>query len=91
MTRYIMIENMPGYLPESDDPPTFDNYSDAMKALDKYWHELMNDNYDCGTIVNGQFTYYPEDASEHNLGRNVEIISAEEQDIGESQEDMGDG
>lgn len=72
-----MIENTPGYLPENNEPPEFDNYSDAMKHLDEYWQELFRDGFYPTPIVNGFFEY--EDRGRvHDLGRVVEIVKLEE-------------
>ena len=32
---YLVIENTPGYLPEDDDPPAFDDYSEAVTCLNE--------------------------------------------------------
>jgi len=32
---FVVIENTPGYMPDDDDPPTFDDYADAVLYLNE--------------------------------------------------------
>lgn len=33
--QWIVIENTPGYMPDDDDPPIFDDYADAVSYLNE--------------------------------------------------------
>lgn len=80
--NYVIIENTPGYLPEDDDPATFDSYAEALNALVEYNKKLSeeteddegNKKYDVSAIVNGWFTYTEVNYGPHALGRVVEIV-----------------
>lgn len=83
---YAIIENTPGYLPENDDPQTFDSYSEALNELVRYNKELANEleddennkKYDVSAIVNGWFTYCG--VNDHHVpGRVVEIVNLEDE------------
>ena len=41
--NYAVIENTPGYLPEDDDPPVFDQYQEALNYLIERRNELWED------------------------------------------------
>jgi hypothetical protein len=43
MSRYIVIENTPGYLPEDDDPFVTDDYPAAVEYLNERAAEYEND------------------------------------------------
>ncbi len=87
--KYVIIENTPGYLPENDDPLTFDSYAEALNHLVEYNKELSEEfdpdgfpTYEVYPIVNGWFKYgflgsigNPES---HDLGRYVTIEEVEE-------------
>lgn len=87
--NYAVIENTPGYLPEDEDPPTFDCYAEAVRHVADYYKQLceeVNDDgsrrYDVSPIVNGQFSYVlAGDAGIAHLGRVVEIIKVEDDDV----------
>lgn len=50
---YAVIESTPGYLPEDDDPPQFDQYNEALNYLHDCRTELFDDDY--------SYSYPPED------------------------------
>lgn len=50
---YAVIENTPGYMPENDDPPTFDEFSEALNYLHDYRKELMDAEW-AWEIVEGE-------------------------------------
>lgn len=84
--RYVLIENTPGYMPEDNDPPTFDSYSEAVNHVSHYYKELREE-YVVTPIINGQFAYY-EEGKDGDLGRIVEImpiLDAEEEDYANAQ------
>lgn len=73
--NYAIIENTPGYLPDDDNPQTFDSYAEALNHLAAYNKELSEDpfRFKVEAIVNGAFDYY--DPIKYNdLGRHVEIV-----------------
>jgi hypothetical protein len=73
--NYVVIENTPGYLPEDDDPPTFDNYSQALTYLAEKHKELREDadrDLSITPIFDGQFVYYDRYKT-RDIGRIVKI------------------
>ena len=40
---FVVIGNTPGYLPEDDDPATFDDYGDAVAHLNELAQEYIDD------------------------------------------------
>jgi hypothetical protein len=43
MTRYLVIENTPGYLPDADEPAEFEEYADAVTYLNERAAEYADD------------------------------------------------
>ena len=43
--NYIVIEYTPGYLPEDDDPPVFDQWAEAQNYVLSRRQELFDDDY----------------------------------------------
>lgn len=43
--NYAVIEYTPGYLPENDDPPVFDQYSEALNYLLAERQRLFDDEW----------------------------------------------
>lgn len=91
--NYTIIENTPGYLPEEDDPPTFDSYAEAMRALVERNKELREeqvpfptengdsweDCYEVDPIVDGCFHYRSRPVSDTTLDRVVCIEKVEDE------------
>lgn len=48
---FIVIENTPGYLPENDDPATFDDYADAVAYMRERAMEYAVSIADDGAIA----------------------------------------
>ena len=44
---YVVVENTPGYLPESDDPLVTDDYQAAVAHAHELADELEGDGYTC--------------------------------------------
>jgi hypothetical protein len=93
MARYAIIESTPGYMPDEEDPPTYDTYDEAEAALEARWRELATERDYLGmpegglpkwrmsAIDNGTFAYFDETKEpRYDLGRVVEIITLEETD-----------
>ncbi len=81
---YVVIENTPGYLPEDDDPATFEEYANAVEYLNERVKEYVDD-------PDGNFTSEPWASSDnyaaamitdhdkmHDLGRYIGIELCEE-------------
>lgn len=45
--RFVVVENTPGYLPEDDDPATFDSYDDAVAYMRERVSEYVEDIEEC--------------------------------------------
>ncbi len=72
---YVVIENTPGYLPENDDPATFEMFEDAYAYAVELAHELEDEGYEISEDLSvGQI--YAE-RSPTDLGRVIEIVTAE--------------
>lgn len=77
---YIVIENTPGYMPEDDDPATFEDVEKARMYAWERAQEYANDpdgNYrvtDDGAGEYGCDTYWVEDLDKtHDLGRVIQV------------------
>jgi len=85
--NYSVIESTPGYLPEDDDPPVFDQYSEAFNFLVDCRKDVEADEYNyedeefmiefVDELEDGYFVYYDK-RKMHDLGRIVEIVPLEE-------------
>lgn len=80
---YAIIESTPGYLPEDDDPPVFDQYNEALNYLIDRYHELEDADEERvlefkTDFKNGYFSY-TDFRKMHDLGRIVEIVPVEEE------------
>jgi hypothetical protein len=76
--RYVVIENIPGYLPMDDEPATFSNRKDAGKyaselaflALESY-HEIDRPVRKSGSPESGYYIVDPTDP--YDLGISISI------------------
>jgi hypothetical protein len=88
---FIVIENTPGYLPEDDDPATFDSIEDARvyasdrlsSLLDFIVEGQMDEEPPSGFRVEGSFqdsmsVVVYDNSRIHDLGRVIEIVESEE-------------
>ena len=82
MSRYAVIENTPGYLPENDEPFT-GSWEEACEAMDDTIRELIDQGYRVEANEGVGFRtpggirrawLAPPDADDHTLPRVVEII-----------------
>jgi hypothetical protein len=88
MPTYIVIENTPGYLPDDDDPATFEDRRDAIR----YMIELVRFNRDFrlegGEDVGGWIdrdagsAYLVDEGRPYDLGRYFEVIETSDWDEG---------
>lgn len=89
---YVVIENTPGYLPDDDDPATFETLEDARiyasdllsSLLDHIWEGYSDDPEALIPEVSGSFqsdlaVFVTDPNREHDLGRVIEIVEAEEE------------
>jgi len=87
--NYTVIEYTPGYLPEDDDPPVFDQYAQALNYLMEERKRIEDDGWDYGDgdyqalefsdgMQDGWFSYTNTKLS-HDLGRVVVIVPVEEE------------
>lgn len=78
---FTVIESTPGYLSEDDDPPTFEEYADAVAYMIQRASEYENDpdgNYrvDFGYASRDNYAaanVWDRDKS-HDLGRMIEVV-----------------
>jgi hypothetical protein len=82
-SRYVVVENTPGYLPEGDDPFS-GTWDECCEAMDDLVLRLIEDGYSvesndgCGFRSPGgvRRTYLlPPEANEHTLSRVVEVMA----------------
>ena len=80
---YVVIENTPGYLPENDDPATFETLDEARAYLaeevERYLEHMdeVGDDPDVSWSDERDSCYVTRSDSEHDLGRVFEIVEAE--------------
>jgi hypothetical protein len=89
MPQYIVIENTPGYLPEEDDPATFEDLADARTyasdRLSSLLDSLLWDTDDLSVLsISGSFqedrsVYVTDTRRAHDLGRVIEILDYTEE------------
>ena len=91
---YVVIEFTPGYLPENDDPPVFDQWNEAVNYVLAERQRLFDDDFgyeqhecekcsgcfmlDVGEFEQDRFIYY-DNRKIHDLGRIVQIAPYEEE------------
>jgi hypothetical protein len=83
---FVVIENTPGYLPDDDDPPTFEEYSDAVEYLNARAAEYADDpdgnyrvEYGIASGDNLSAVIVWDDDKSHDLGRVIQILRDDEQ------------
>lgn len=79
MTEFTVVENTPGYLPESESP-TFTDYDDAVAYANSLADELEEAGYTTDRSVASRDNYYAISATTgetHDLGRSIEVIREE--------------
>lgn len=79
--HYHVIENTPGYLPDSDDPGTFSSRRAAGAYATELARELRDTGYHGRTdFARSGYGHLERDA--RDLGRSIEIITCHETDCG---------
>lgn len=90
---YLVIENTPGYMPESE-PVEFDDYNNAVAYANELANELEDDGYTTDRSWASRDNYYAinatTDAKIHDLGRSIEVVLAEEETYQEPKGSGGD-
>lgn len=74
MAKYIVIENTPGYLPESE-PIECESFDDAMSVFKETIRELLDSDYNIVIQIEG-YAYLERNAND--LGRVIEITESED-------------
>lgn len=79
-TRYVVIENTPGYMPDEDEPYTTDDYDEAVAYLNDRAAEYDNDEsgiyraeHGFASADNLAAVMIWNDASDHDLGRYIGV------------------
>ncbi len=87
MTQYTVIENTPGYLPDDEDPPIFDEYADAVEYLNDRCKEYEDDEsgvftveYGLASSGNYAAAAISDSSKMHDLGRWIAVEGLEEED-----------
>jgi hypothetical protein len=80
---FVVIENTPGYTPDSDDPFITDDYSAAVDYADKLADELEGQGYLCDRAWASSSNYYAihctrPDAVATDLGRYIAVEQTED-------------
>jgi hypothetical protein len=82
---FVVIENTPGYLPDDDDPPTFEDYGDAVAYLNERAAEYADDpdgnyrvEYGCASSGNYAAVVVWDDDRAHDLGRYIAVERVED-------------
>jgi hypothetical protein len=78
---FVVIENTPGYLPEDDDPATFEEYADAVAYLNERAAEYEDDpdvayrvEYGIASGDNLAAVVVWDDSRTHDLGRVIQVL-----------------
>jgi hypothetical protein len=78
---YLVIENTPGYLPDSD-PAEFTEYADAVAYANELADELEDQGFTTDRSWASRDNYYAISATDpnktHDLGRTIEIVLDQE-------------
>jgi hypothetical protein len=86
---YVVIENTPGYMPEDDDPPIFEDYADAVAYLKERVEEYLDLNADgaqyrveegWASQDNLSAVVIHDDSKIHDLGRWIQIVVDESEE-----------
>jgi hypothetical protein len=78
--EYEVIENTPGYLPDVDEPATFEDYSDAVAYANELADELEEQGYTTDRSWASRDNFYAISATTnepHDLGRWIEVVRVE--------------
>lgn len=84
MTRYVVIENTPGYLPEEDDPYVTEDYAAAcaylLERVEQYMEFVSEGGGEPASTGDstGSFAYVTDMSREHDLGRNFSVEVCED-------------
>lgn len=79
--QFTVIENTPGYLPMDDDPPAFDEYSDAVAYLNERAAEYADDadgeyevEYGIASADNLAAVIVHDRGKTHDLGLVIQVV-----------------
>lgn len=82
--RFVVVENIPGYLPMDDDPYVADDWRDALRALVELVRRERDYMIDGGADVGGWLdreagaAYLVDEGRPHDLGLSFEILPCED-------------
>jgi hypothetical protein len=55
---FMVIESTPGYMPDADEPATFEDYNDAVKYANELADELEDDGFVCDRSYASSGNYF---------------------------------
>lgn len=92
--HYHVVENTPGYLPDSDDQTLFETEQDAIKYADELTDELVEvieellpDDQHASVAGRGTgFVMVGDPSKIHDLGRVISVIACTEQECSEMED-----
>ena len=80
---YVVIENTPGYMPDDDDPATFETLGEARAHARGLVARLREFHWEVGDTAKVRVdshsaprSWYVVTGREHDLGRVIEIVEA---------------
>lgn len=83
MSGFVVIESTPGYMPDADDPATFEDYGDAVAYVNELGDELAEQGYSVDRSIASADNLYAlyatrTDTVAPDLGRYVSIVKDED-------------
>ena len=83
VSGYIVIENTPGYMPESDDPFVTQSYEEAVRYANELADELEEQGYTVdrswASADNYTCIHATKPDEPHDLGRVIQVMNHEEE------------
>lgn len=78
MTTYVVINNTPGYLPEDDDPGTYESLDEAKEALREEVERYLDDDehlLEASFSADGETAFVHYTDRTYDLGRVFEVVT----------------
>lgn len=81
---YVVIENTPGYLPDDDDPASFDDRRAAIRYMVELVRRSRDYSVEGGADIGGWLdreagcAFLVDEGRPHDLGRCFEVVETEE-------------
>lgn len=82
-SKWIVVENTPGYMPDDDDPYVTDDYRDALRYMVTLVRESRDFSVDGGADIGGWLdreagaAFLVDEGRPHDLGRYFEVMPLE--------------